>query len=179
MVEAIGYNRLQTITSIMPSNMIDRGETGISFALLMLQNTNNLGQLFKIQLLWTWSQLVSGSGVSLAHTYQLGLFPKQYCTMLPRGLQQNETLISHNVIVISYSSEKQHGYWGLSLEMSNEEQFKTRWLSRYLHSILSNKYPNMLWLVWCRGIGRFYTSLNRAVSDTSSNHPRRCLLLSL
>lgn len=70
------------------------------------QNTNNLGQLFQIQLLWTWSQLVSGSGVSLAHTYQLGMFPKQYSTMLPGGLQQNKTLISLNVIVISYYSEK-------------------------------------------------------------------------
>lgn len=34
----------------------------------------------------------------MAHTYQLGLFPKQYHTMLPRGLQQNKTLISLNVI---------------------------------------------------------------------------------
>lgn len=71
-----------------------------------LQSTNNLGQRFQIQLLWTWSQLVSGGGVCLAHTYQLGLFPKQYRTMLPRGLQQNKTLISLNVIVISYSSKK-------------------------------------------------------------------------
>ena len=55
--------------------------------------------------------------------------------MLPRGLQQNKTLISLNVIVISYSSEKQHGYWGLSLEMSNEEQFTTRCLSGHLHAI--------------------------------------------
>lgn len=58
----------------------------------------------------------------MAHTYQLGPFPKQYCTMLPRGLQQNKTLISLNVIVISYSSKKQHGYRGSSLEMSNAEQ---------------------------------------------------------
>lgn len=36
MVDAIGYNRLQAITRVMHSNMIDRGETGISFALLML-----------------------------------------------------------------------------------------------------------------------------------------------
>lgn len=42
----------------------------------------------------------------MAHTYQLGLFPKQYHTMLPRGLQQNKTLISLNVIVISYSLKR-------------------------------------------------------------------------
>lgn len=36
MVNAIGYNRLQAITRVMHSNMIDRGETGISFTLLML-----------------------------------------------------------------------------------------------------------------------------------------------
>lgn len=100
-----------------------------------LQNTNNLGQLFQIQLLWTWSQLVSGGGVCLAHTYQLGPFPKQYCTMLPRGLQQNKTLISLNVIVISYSSKKQHGYWGLGLEMSNGERSTTRCLFGHLHTI--------------------------------------------
>lgn len=141
MVDTIGYSRLQAITRVMHSNTTDRGDTGISFALLMLhthtqlQNTNNLGQLFQIQLLWTWSQLVSGGGVCLAHTYQLGRFPKQYCTMLPRGLQQNKTLISLNVIVISYSSKKQHGYWGLGLEMSNGEQSTTRCLFGHLHTI--------------------------------------------
>lgn len=55
--------------------------------------------------------------------------------MLPRGLQQNKTLISLNVIVISYSSEKQHGYRGLSLEMSDEEQSTTRCLFGHLHTI--------------------------------------------
>lgn len=98
-------------------------------------HTNNLGQLFQIQLLWTWSQLVSGGGVCLAHTYQLGPFPKQYCTMLPRGLQQNKTLISLNVIVISYSSKKQHGYRGSSLEMSNTEQSTMRCLFGHIHTI--------------------------------------------
>ncbi len=36
MVDAGGYNRLQAITRVMHSNMTDRGETGIIFALLIL-----------------------------------------------------------------------------------------------------------------------------------------------
>lgn len=36
MVYTIGYNRLQTITRVMHSNMTDRGDAGISFALLIL-----------------------------------------------------------------------------------------------------------------------------------------------
>lgn len=50
----------------------------------------------------------------MAHTYQLGAFPKQYLTMLPRGLQQNKALISLYVIVISYSVEK--ATWLLGVE---------------------------------------------------------------
>lgn len=101
-VDTIGYNILQAIKRVMHSNR--ETEEMLGSYMHLLQNTNNLGQRFQIQLLWTWSQLVSGGGVGLAHTYQLGQFPKQYCTMLPRGQQQNKTLISLNVIVISYSS---------------------------------------------------------------------------
>lgn len=36
MVDTVGYNRLQAITRVMHSNTTDRGDTGISFALLML-----------------------------------------------------------------------------------------------------------------------------------------------
>lgn len=69
--------------------------------------------------------------------------------------------------------------WLLRLE-SRDEQWRAIHNKMLVWSFtynFSNKYANMLWLVWCGGTGTLTRCVNTPASDTPSDHPTRPLLL--